>query len=64
MKDEKRIEEIAQEIMTLEETNQYTQIENIISSLSLNELFQIDEYIIKNFEKRKNLDYNIHIKKK
>lgn len=64
MKDEKRIKEIAQEIITLEETNQYNQIEEIISNLSLDELFQIDEYIMENFDKKKNLDYNIHIKKK
>jgi hypothetical protein len=46
MKDKEKIKKIAQEIMILEENNQSTQIEEIIADLSLEELLEIDEYIM------------------
>ena len=46
MKDKEKIKKIAQEIMILEENNQSTQIEEIIADISLEELLEIDEYIM------------------
>ena len=46
MKDKEKIKKIAQEIMILEENNQSTRIEEIIADLSLEELLEIDEYIM------------------
>ena len=64
MKD-KEIKKLAQQIFTLEKRyasgeDVSKEMESLAATLSLEEMFAVDEYILENL---KNLEYNIYIKK-